>query len=164
MAAEIIDFEERDMPTEASRAFAVYRVAGTGGRSLSATADLLGVPRGTVKSWSSRYRWLQRLAAIDAEDDAESLKAAQAVAASLRLKALSALDGILASETASDRAKVEAARLILDRTGMSATARAVGPADAGGGEHYSDAELAELAQPPEGRVKLLALSSRPRAS
>ena len=156
MAAAIVDIADpgAELPAEAARAFEVYRAGG--GRNLSATADLLGIPRGTVKSWSSRYRWPQRLAAIDAEDDSESLKAALAMAAGLRLKALAALDAVLSSDAASDRAKVEAARLILDRTGLAPGAQAVERAEPQA--DLDEAELRALLTTDEGRAQLVALS------
>jgi hypothetical protein len=58
-------------------AFLVYR--STGSRSLRGTAEILGLPLGTVNGWSRRHGWQQRSSDLDLEAT-EGIVQAMAVA------------------------------------------------------------------------------------
>lgn len=55
-------------PPRAFEAFGAYRMLGPG-RSIQATAKLLGKHIGTLQPWSTRWGWVERVAAWDDEAD-----------------------------------------------------------------------------------------------
>lgn len=68
--------------TKAFEAFCVYRDLGTE-RSIAKTGRQLGKNRVTLEGWSSKYEWVKRVAAWDAEQDRiarqEQIKAIKAM-------------------------------------------------------------------------------------
>ena len=54
--------------SRAFEAFAVYRDMGAG-RSINKTAQKLSKNRTTIADWSTKYEWVKRVAAWDAEQD-----------------------------------------------------------------------------------------------
>jgi hypothetical protein len=65
---------QRGEPTRAFAAFCVYRDLGPG-RSITAVARILGRNRVGVGKLSARYRWVERAAAFDREEDRRKLEA-----------------------------------------------------------------------------------------
>lgn len=64
-------------PGESQRAFAafaVYRDLGPS-RSISAVARITGRTRSLIGDWSARYRWVERAAAFDREEDRRRIEA-----------------------------------------------------------------------------------------
>ena len=154
---------DRPMPPDVEAAFTLYRADGE--RSVRRTADLLGLAHGTVLTWSSRHRWQQRLAAIDAEHRGNALAAAQAAVAAQTLESLKVMIAIRDDPTAPHAVRLSAARDIAGMGGLAPVQRAAldvrSEAPASG---YTDQELADLARTPEGIARLLALqanASRP---
>jgi len=149
---------DRPMPPDVDAAFELYRADGQ--RSLRRTADLLNLPHGTVLGWSTRYRWQQRLAAIDAEHRGDVLRAVQAAVAAQTLQSLNVMIAIRDDLTTPPAVRLSAARDIAGMGGLAPVQRATlavsADATASG---YSDAELSALTRTPEGIAQLLALQS-----
>jgi hypothetical protein len=74
----LISPDDTDMPLDARKGFAVY--AAGGGRSYAKTAQLLGVPGSTVRSWARRYEWVRRLREADEEMTGTAIQAAVVLA------------------------------------------------------------------------------------
>lgn len=73
---------QQEETTKAFEAFCVYRDLGTD-RSIAKAGKQLGKNRVTLEQWSSKYDWVKRVAAWDAEQDRiarqEQLKAIKAM-------------------------------------------------------------------------------------
>jgi len=146
------------MPPDVEAAFTLYRADGE--RSVRRTADLLNLPHGTVLGWSSRHRWQQRLAAIDAEHRGDVLAVAHAAVAAQTLESLKVMVSIRDDLTAPHAVRLSAARDIAGMGGLAPVKRATldvhSDATASG---YTDQELSDMARTPEGIARLLALQA-----
>ena len=164
MTAHLIALhDDREMPPEAVSAFELYRLDGQ--RSITKTADLLGIPRGTVRSWAHRYRWTARVVALDAEDHGGRYGAAVDAVSAQMVKSVEFLVELRDNEAAPLRERRAAAVALIDRGGLMPVQRVqhVAP-DADASPDYSEAELREMAQTPEGRDRLLAIARARRSA
>lgn len=131
------------MPDDAERGYALW--VGPAGRNASEVARMLGIPRTTVHSWASRYRWQDRVTAEDRDERDTLIAAAYARMARSLPRAVGVLESAIAGEDVGKPA-LSAAFGILDRYGLSpvqrgtldVTARAVSSSP------VTDAELDRL--------------------
>lgn len=95
-ALDLLDDVVADMPPDARDAFFVYMAttAKGGQRSLVKTAQLTGIPGGTIRSWAYRFEWADRSLKFDVENGRASLTACLVAAASLRPQIIETLERI----------------------------------------------------------------------
>jgi len=137
-------------PEDAYRAY-----ISTGARSLRRTADLLGIPHGTILSWNKRYQWQARVRAADIESTEGLAQMAAVAAVAQGVKSLEVLARIRDDEDVAPMARVESAKELL-RQFNGITALVAGSAlTKGVQDDLGDAELEELASNPDGVQKLL---------
>lgn len=108
------------MPEQAENGYRIYVTSG--GRGISETARILGIPRPTVDSWATRYRWRERIASEDVSERDANIGAAYSRMARALPRAvdvlLAAMDGGSVA-----RSQLSAAFGVLDRFGVSPIAR-----------------------------------------
>ena len=101
----------QDQVVTQEQAYRVY--CSTGARSLRKTADILGIPHGTVLSWNRRYHWQKKLRDIDLEVTEGLAQATAVLAVSRGIKALEVLSQIMEDGEVDPRARVSAASEVL---------------------------------------------------
>lgn len=131
--------------TKAFEAFCVYRDLGTE-RSIAKAGKQLGKNRVTLEGWSSKYDWVKRVAAWDAEQDRIARKAQQedikkmrkrhaGVATAMLMKAAAALQQIPPEEIkASDISRMVEVASKLERISRGDVGEVVEERDGGKAE------------------------------
>ncbi len=137
----------------ADDAYRVYIAMGS--RSLRKTAAMMGVPEGTVASWSRRGGWRQRVVDMDTELTEGVIHASAVAVVSQQLRTIERLAKIRDNEKALDRDVINASKLLMEayeRIRLTATVSAL----LGGNEGDMEAEeLEQLVQTPGGAQVLL---------
>ena len=155
---EIVDEVPTELPAVRARggvdvtadtAFDLY-VSG-GGRSLRQVAQTLGLPFGTVASWSKRYRWVQRVRDMDAERIQGIGQSFVVAAIAQSLRSVHRLTEIAENPEASDQARVNANKVLLDQGARYAHLLSVQL----GAEDDDDIDYLAMVQTPEGAYQLL---------
>lgn len=133
-----------------------YRVyIAMGSRSLRKTAVMMGIPEGTVGSWSRREGWRQRVVDMDTELTEGVIHASAVAVVSQQLRTIEKLAMIRDNEKSQDRDIINAAKLLMEayeRIRLTATVTAL----LGGNEGDMEAdELERLVSTPGGAQVLL---------
>jgi hypothetical protein len=121
-ASYVIDQFTADMPEEAARVFSVYLLttADGGQRSLAKTAQLTGIPGGTVRCWAHRYQWADRALRIDVESGKASLTASLVAAAALRPQIVQKLQEIAFEDPLASRTEqLQAIKQLREMSGLT---------------------------------------------
>lgn len=160
---EVLDF---DMPTRIETDFSApkateddaFRIyATTGARSIRRVARLLGLPEGTVLSWSQRHRWRQRIIDEDLEVTEGIADAAAAAVVTQQLKNIVYLSELRDNDMAERKDRTAAAKALMAE--FKDISKAVADRQSGEDvEELEDSELERLAQSDEGVAVLLARS------
>lgn len=152
-AIRTTDFSDSEATEE--DAFRIY--ATTGARSIRRVARMLGIPEGTVLSWSHRKRWRQRMIDEDLEVTEGIADAAAAAVVHQQLRNIMYLSELRDNDLAERKDRTAAAKALMAE--FKDVSRAVAERDRGiDVEAMDDTELEELAQSDEGVAVLLARS------
>jgi hypothetical protein len=153
------------MPKDAQDGYAVY--VDVGARSLTKTADLLNVPRGTVRSWAHRYAWLARAKSEDDESRRAGIGAAAALASAQHIRNIEAAMEIRDDPKAPASARIRAIEWLSGVGGLVPAQRteiSFEASDEIGGIEYSQTELDALARAGDYQSLLaIARGEKPRA-
>lgn len=159
--AQLVEVVDSDMVMGARGAMVTpedaYRTyIAMGARSLRRTADLLGVPIGTMHSWNRRYQWQSRVRLSDIEATEGLAQMAAVVAVAQGVKSLEALAKVR-DTSEDDRARVEASKELL-RQFNGITAVIAGSALVKNHDADDELDYEEMASTPDGARKLLELA------
>lgn len=148
----------KPMPAEAALAYDAW-LRDYGMRILT-TADALGIPRRTIRTWAERYQWRQRARALALDEEDAALESDRLFIHRMRHDALKAAAALLADPDGHPVAKARVIQTILDRTGLPPTRHQITEHVDATAAGYTEAQLVALAQSPDGVAALLALSRR----
>lgn len=138
----------------AEDAFRVYQSSSQ--RSLRKTADFLGLPRGTIMSWSSRYSWRARLAETDME---VTEGVAQAVSLSViqqQMRNIQSLVAIRDSDIASNTDRLNAIKQLAGLYARIEDRAMIGALTGGLDVELEEEQLISMVQSQEGAREILA--------
>lgn len=138
----------------ADDAFRVYQAQQH--RSLRKTANMLGLPHGTLLSWSARYGWQQRLRDQDREVTEGVVQSVAIAVLQAQIKNIQTLVEIRDAPDSHPLAKLQAIKLLTGQYNRLED-QALVQALMGTNEiELEEANLVELAQTPDGARQLVA--------
>ena len=139
-------------PDEAFRAYSVQP-----DRSLRKLADLLGIPRGTILGWSSRYGWSAKIKEMDQERVEGVTETISVILVQQQVKNLETLINIRDAPTSKIRERMDAAKALSGMFERYQDRALLAALTTGNNEDFlEDSKLEELAQTQEGVRQLLA--------
>ncbi len=142
---------------QASAEDAYWTYMGTGMRSLRRTADILGIPHGTVLSWSSRHNWAQRARDTDIEMTMGVAEAAAAATVAQQFRNIEYLAKLRDDEEADHKDRIRATNILMGEF-KDVSVAVAGKFQKDDSDMIDEDELEKLAQSPEGVAQLLARS------
>lgn len=124
-------------------------------RSLRKTAQMLGLPQGTVFAWSSRYGWRQRLLEQDMEVTEGVVQSVAVAVLQSQVSNIQQLVTIRDDEKSSNREKLEAIKQLTAQYERLQDRALVQSLTGGQEDQLEEDKLVELVQTPEGAQVLL---------